>query len=293
LDAADVAATQVAAVRDDPAARVALNRALYEHATAAGPRRLPYRRAAMSFMRWEIQRGLLDPPGAQRPGSPWWRALNERLLRDGCEAAARANGRGGAPSSPSVMPWLRFGARPTAGSWYRAHNGSIAAAYLDHRELAKREGRGERFFMNVVLLRVFYAHALVAAPRLALGPLAPLSRALGDPRLGMAGIFLSLQRVLPDRYPIADDVESYVRQENGFGRLLDYAVIQPRLQRLYEWSAATLELPAVADLIADGNPTYAWPAADRDVWAQPRLPPLGRVMAAATRVSGPAREAVR
>ena len=41
--------------------------------------------------------------------------------------------------------------------------------------------------MNVALLRVFYAHALGAAPRLALGRFAPLGHVLGDPRLGMAG----------------------------------------------------------------------------------------------------------
>src|SRR5215207_7111067 len=55
--------------------------------------------------------------------------------------------------------------------------------------------------MNVALARVLYAHALNAAPRLALGRMAPVGRLVGDPRLGMAGAFLSLGRVLPDRYP--------------------------------------------------------------------------------------------
>ena len=40
--------------------------------------------------------------------------------------------------------------------------------------------------MNVALVRVLYAHSLVAAPHLALGRFAPLGRLLGDPRLGMA-----------------------------------------------------------------------------------------------------------
>src|SRR5688572_26473113 len=66
--------------------------------------------------------------------------------------------------------------------------------------------------MNVVLARVLYAHALVAAPRLALGRLAGLSRTLGDPRLGMAGVFLSLRRVLPNLYPLARDVEVVYRR---------------------------------------------------------------------------------
>ena len=68
---------------------------------------------------------------------------------------------------------------PTAPAWYRAHNGSVVSAYLEHRDMAEAENAAERFFMNVVLCRVLYAHALVAAPRISLGwlrPLAPIRR---------------------------------------------------------------------------------------------------------------------
>ena len=251
--AAAVAAAKVAAVRDDPAARLALASATYRGPTGDAPRHLPFRRAAMSFMRWEARRGVLNALGAKPPGSPWWRALNERLLGDGCEAVARAGGRGGAASSATIALWDEFVRQPTARSWYRAHNASIVGAYLDHRDLAERESRTERFFLNVVLLRVLYAHALVAAPRLALGPLSPLARPLGDPRLGMAGAFLSLGRVLPNRYPVETDLEDLLADEHGFGRLLDYAVIQPRLGRLYRWSAGELQQPLVAELVVAGT----------------------------------------
>jgi hypothetical protein len=53
----------------------------------------------------------------------------------------------------------------------------VVAAYLEHRDLAEAENEAERFFMNVVLCRMLYTHALVAAPRISLGwlrPLAPL-----------------------------------------------------------------------------------------------------------------------
>lgn len=273
---------QVVVVRDDPSARLALAGSTYDGPTGRAPRHLPFRRAALSFMRWEAARGVLNPLDAERPGSPWWRALNERLLRDGCEVVARAGGHGGAPSSLTIEAWDAFVSNPTARNWYRAHNGSIVAAYLDHRDLAEAESRVERFFMNVVLLRVLYAHALVAAPQLALGRLALLGRGLGDPRLGMGGIFLSLGRVLPRRYPIDGQVENYVRDENGFGRVLDYAVIRPRLQRLYEWSATELEQPGLTGLIRDGNPTYCWPADEGHVWSPPPLTLLARALAAAT-----------
>jgi len=120
-----------------------------------------------------------------------------------------------------------------------------------------------------VLIRVLFAHALVAAPRLALGRLAPLARPAGDPRVGMTGVFLSLSRVLPDSYPLGDDVERYIAIEHGFGRLLDVGIITPRVRVLFDWSARELELPNLSTLIDGHTPSYAWDSRtshDADVW---------------------------
>src|SRR3954447_2885973 len=185
------AEAQVAVARDDPAARLALMGWVFHGPTGHAPRHLPFRRAALSFMRWQAPRGVLNPLDASPPGSVWWRAVNERLLRDGCETVALLGGLAGEPSSQAVRLWLEFGASPKGRNWYRAHNASIVAGYLEHRNLAEAESPSERFFMNVALLRVLHAHALAAAPRLALGRLAPLGRLLGDPRLGMARALLS------------------------------------------------------------------------------------------------------
>ncbi len=281
-DALGWAGAQVAAVRDDPAARLALMARVFRGPTGDAPRHLPFRRAALSFMRWQARRGVLDPLDASPPGSVWWRAVNEGLLRDGCETVALLGGFAGEPSSRAVRLWLAFAETPTGRNWYRAHNASIVAAYLEHRELADSESTSERFFMNVALVRVLYAHALGAAPRLALGRFAPLGRVLGDPRLGMAGAFLSLRRVLPDRYPLALDVERYIADEQRLGRMLDYAVIVPRLQRLYEWSAEELGEPRLLELLRQGNPTYAWPFEQRHVWRTPQMPFAARVLERAT-----------
>src|SRR5215204_2516893 len=267
------AEAQVAAVRDDPAARLALVVQTYHGPTGHAPRHLPFRRAALSFMRWQAHRGLLNPLDASPPGSVWWRAVNERLLQDGCESVALSGGMAGEPSSQAVRLWLEFIEVPTARNWYRAHIASIVSGYLEHRELAEAESRPERFFMNVALARVLYADALVGAPRLAVGRFAPLGRLLGDPRLGMAGAFLSLRRVLPNRYPLARDVETYIADEQRLGRMLDYAVIAPRAQRVYEWSAEELGEPCLLEMVRDGSPIYAWPFEKRHVWRSPHMPP--------------------
>jgi hypothetical protein len=266
--AGEYADQAVSRVGDDPQARLAFLRGLYKVPAAVDRGYLPYRRAASAFMEWQQRRGLLNPISGPSPGSPWWRAVNDSLLRDTCEASAIAFGHPGEPRTTSVVATLEFIRAPTGRSWYRAHNMSIASAYLANEELAGQENRVERFFINLVLVRVLYAHALVAQPRLALGWLAPLGRLLGDPRLGMTSIFLSLSRVLPDRYPLDDELNRIVAAENGIGHLLDVGVIVPRLAQLYDWSATELELPGIRALLDHGGstPAYAWDASDAEVW---------------------------
>jgi hypothetical protein len=74
----------------------------------------------------------------------------------------------------------------------------------------------------------------------------------------MTGIFLQLSRVLPDQYPLSDELR--------FGRLLDFGVILPRLQELDRWSALELSAPELLEYTRDGALTYAWPFEERDVW---------------------------
>jgi hypothetical protein len=163
--ATEYAADLVASVRDDPAGRVALMRSLYEAEPGRPELHLPSRRAALGFMGWQLRRGLLNALDGEVLGSPWWRAVNQRLLRDTAEARAHVLGLSGPMSSWSATCCAEFAQQPSARLWYRAQNASIVCAYLDHRELAESETYPERFFVNLILVRVLFAHALVAAPR--------------------------------------------------------------------------------------------------------------------------------
>ncbi len=84
--------------------------------------------------------------------------------------------------------------------------------------------------------------------------------------------------MLPNRYPLAGDVESYIADEQRLGRMLDYAVIVPRLQRLYEWSAEELGEARLLEFIRDGAPIYAWPFEERHVWRSLQTPPAARAL---------------
>ena len=241
-------------------------RSLYEAEPGRSELYLPYRRAALGFMGWQLRRGLLDPLNGEAPGSPWWRAVNERLLRHTAETRAQALGLSGPLSTWSAACCAEFANEPSAWSWYRAHNASIVTTYLDHRELAASETSAERFFLNLILARVLFAHALVAAPRMALSWLCPGGHILGDPRLAMTRIFVSLSRVMPDRYPLTRDLRWYIDNERGIGRILDLGMIQPRLGLLYSWSAAELAIPELSTLVQDGVPTYSWDVTDAQPW---------------------------
>ncbi|MFC4374507.1 hypothetical protein ACFO5K_10370 [Nocardia halotolerans] len=122
-----------------------------------------YARAELTFLGWEIDRGVLHPD----TGSPWWRALNDRLLTDKMEAGLGASA--SRTLSPSSRHWQRFLAAPSASNWYLAHNHSIVAGYLEHEHLARSEPAAERLMMNVTLARVLFAHLLVQRPMLAAG----------------------------------------------------------------------------------------------------------------------------
>ena len=67
--AAAYARSVVEPVLDDPGARLALLRRLYEVPRGVDRGYLPYRRAASAFMGWQQRRGLLNPASDPRPGS--------------------------------------------------------------------------------------------------------------------------------------------------------------------------------------------------------------------------------
>ena len=262
----------VASVRDDPAQRLRLAAGFYDQRPGGRSIRA-YRRAEIAFMQWQIRCGVLAPPGGIQPGSRWWRAVNESLLRDMAEADLLFNGAAGRASTKSVTLVLSFLRHPTPQSWYRAHNASIVDGYLRHRALVSEEGPLERFFMDVALLRVLYAHCLLIRPRLALGRLAAIGKVLGDPRHRAADLFLSLQNVLPRSYPLTQaSIETVLADENYFSRIMDYGVIVPRIGQLYQSSAEDLNEPRILELCTDEYPVYAWPYEHRHVWRTDRSP---------------------
>src|SRR3954449_11555980 len=283
LTAAELATARVASARDDPAQRLELASGHFQCGLSRQGSWRRFARSELAFLRAEIARGVLGPPDGRPPGSPWWRAVNDRLLHDAAEATLLVQGHHGQPSDPSVELWLAFADEPSPASWYRAHNSSIVAAYLEHESLAARELLAERFLLNVALLRVFYAHALAAAPRLALGRLAPLGKLFGNPRGGTVGLFLSIRRIFPDHYPLTDvSVADLMAGQHRFLRYVDYGVIAARIDVLYAFAARSLREPRLEALVNNGVPAYVWPRDVREPWLDGGKRVFPRLLARAT-----------
>jgi hypothetical protein len=87
-NAASQAARRPELVRDDPAGRYELAEQFYRRAASRGR----YGAAELSFLRWSLARGVLATESADKPGSPWWRAVNEPLVRDKVEADLLTSG---------------------------------------------------------------------------------------------------------------------------------------------------------------------------------------------------------
>src|SRR5436190_23749282 len=91
-----LARAEVAAARDDPRGRLGLITRTYHGPTGRAPQHLPFRRAALSFMRWQAQRGVLKfarrVATRQRVVAGGKRATVAGHLRSG--RARRRSGRG-------------------------------------------------------------------------------------------------------------------------------------------------------------------------------------------------------
>jgi hypothetical protein len=251
--AAHQAEAATRAVLDDPSGRVALaGRCLSPSASRV---ERSYHQALLGFVRWEATRGVLNATTSSPAGSRWWRSVNHDLLAGLYEAHLLNRGHPGTPSGPVVERWVSYLSSPSPTGWFLAHNRAIVDAYTAHRHLALEELDIERFVMNFTLVRLFYAHALVADRTLALGALAPLAPLLGSPRA--IERFILVPRMYPVEYPMdGRSLEDLLGGEHWIGRTIDFGVIVPRVAQLYAFAADALGAPDVLSYVADGRPSY-------------------------------------
>ena len=269
VEICEQARQQVLEVADNPEGRFRLSQAFYRrygfgNGTGFGSSQL-------DFIRWEIDRGVLNPANAAQPGSPWWRAVNAGLLWHAACAAALHEADPDAEMPGPVKYWLAYIHSPSPQSWYRAHNASTVDGYLMQAADARLETDAERTFINIVLYRVLYAESLVQgdAPGV-LGFIArhllphligDLEKLIASPRSPSVDVLLHLPDFYPRHYPLTpqdqlDILGKAHGAENLAQVLLDKILVSPSLTRLYRLASFWLDMPGLLNLVVNNRPVY-------------------------------------
>ena len=101
----------------------------------------------------------------------------------------------------------------------------------------------------------------------------------------MTGLFLSVSRVLPDRYPLQGELDDYIADEHAVGRLVDLGVIVPTPHRAVSLVSRRAADPRPHRPRPRRHPGVAWDPDDRRPWA----PPPRRLVRAVRRALPPSR----
>ncbi len=253
----------VEAVKDSPQGRLDLRKKFYEKygGDVILNHKLGYGDAEISFMEWEIKRGVLNPLNGPKPGSPWWYNVNLEFLYWGeLSQLVYESGFVFSNLDTQVNHWLLYIRKPGPATWYRAHNTSIASGYISFKDLAWKETVFERIFMNEVLYRVLYVGTLQMGPISKL-PLRGVQNFFFDPALGIFNILEDIPEFYPQNYPLSEkDILNVLYQGKSIAgeasTLLNKLFILSHLNKVYSLSAQWLNLPEIKTFADGDNAIY-------------------------------------
>jgi len=206
-------------------------------------------RSELSFLAWQLRRGTFG--GDARPLSRWWSGVNTDLaVHSELAAAVRREGLESHPDVPAeVLPWLRYLSKPSALTWYRAHNASVVRSYLARAAEAQQECAAEQRFLGQVLVRLLCVQAVIEHETIC----SPLARVL-DPRGGFVAAVVRFPLLYPGSYPV--DPRSVCERTRRVLALAEQALWRPGLGALFRAAALWLELPEMTALVANGRLLY-------------------------------------
>ncbi|MEX2370133.1 MAG: hypothetical protein WD578_03925 [Bacteroidales bacterium] len=255
-----LAAERVDRVKDNPEGRYLLREEFYRMFGHGRFSRFGFGDSELAFIKWET-RGVLHPPDADPPGSPWWGEVNLEFIY-WSELAALIHLAeiqiNEADIPVPVHHWLQFIDEPSSKHWYRAHNSSIIGAYYKFAHLAEQEIHPEQVFINMVLYRLLYAQAMVEAEHFAFGK---LGQFLADPRGFAVNFIVHDPFFYPSSYPLTTEEQQIILgQIHSIGELevefMDDVLILPHLEELYQTVSIINDTPELMHFINDGKPVY-------------------------------------
>lgn len=248
----------VLAVSNNPEGRYQLRYEFYQkYGDSFDPKKEGLGNSELAFMKWEIQRGTLNPMDATQPGSRWWREVNSHFLYVATLAQLiKESGDTYDNLSVPVNFWLDYINGPNECSWYRAHNSSIISGYQVADALAFKENIYEQYFVNIVLYRLLYAQSMVEGVTFGI-----LGKIFGNPRGCAVSIITDIEAFYPSHYPLSKEDIKYVthRAHNFMGiieDIFDKLFILPHLSELYDEAANWNKSPILLKYIKNNKPLY-------------------------------------
>lgn len=225
-------------IKDMPLQRFASRKLFYKKYGFGGVFGYGYGNAEITFLNWEVNRGILHPT----KGSAWWRGVNETLAIE--SNLARAIYEAGEPIEDLPTPivlWLQYFRAPSAQAWYRAHNASIVSGFEKSLPALQYENEVEHQFVNNLLYRVLYVGACMEG-----SDDFGVNELLFNPSLFLVNVALLSY---PNQYPL-------IGQETFATSWLDETLILPRLEKLYDFSANLLQMPIIRTWQQNNVPMY-------------------------------------
>ena len=249
-----------------PRSGSALDRPTYRGPTGRAPRHLPFRAPPCRSCAGRPS-AACSPRATSQPREPLaWRGSTSNCCAT--DRGGRAVGRAGAsrPRRDGTVGWRSSPrSRRRRFEYYAAHDGSIVAAYVEHRGLAELESMPERFFLNVVLLRVYCPCARRRARAGARAGWPRSDRCSATPARREPSVFLLAAPCPPGSLSPGQRHRHLSGRQHRFGRALDYGVDRAAPETSTSGPADELRQPGLCALIREGSPC-AWPLRARDVW---------------------------
>ncbi len=249
----------VEGVSDSPEGRYDLRLAFYKkYGHAIDPEKDGLGNSELAFMRWEIDRGVLNPLNGAKPGSLWWRKVNSHFLY--VSQLAQLIYEEGLTFNDAldhpVIHWINYIKTPNEVTWYKAHNSSIIAGYKVANDLAYKETIYERCFMSIVLYRLLYAQSMVEGVAIGI-----LGEIFANPRGEAVAIITDIASFYPSKYPLSKKDIGYVlhKAHNLPGileDLFDEVLVLPELGKLYKEAAKWNQAAVLLSYIENNKPKY-------------------------------------
>lgn len=202
----------------------------------------------LAFLKWEIERGVLDTPEIGMTGSHWWRAINTYLIFCSTLATLFFEKKKFSCGIQEIDFWIIFLQHKSSKNWYRAHNYTIVNAYKKYEYLAAQEPLEEQYFINAVLYRLLFAGALAESKYMG-----SIGRVLASPRMPYISIVVQISKLYPRIAP-----NNWSKVKKKFNTVLvEEWIVLPKIKQLYFFSSSHLHFFYLKKWQQNNTPCYA------------------------------------